>query len=277
MRGAGSMSDSGSMRARRPLGRVAALLAAASLAAALTACHSSPPPYQQPDRHRKPVPEEAAVANMKMALEYMRLNNLAPARERIERALGEAPDNANVQETAGLVYERLNDLPKAKHAFSAAARLGKNDPDILNSYAGFLCRTGKAADGERLFIEVAKNPVYRTPEVALLNAGVCLGSSGDVVDAERYFNRALTIKPNMPEALLQLGNLAYSRGDYRQALDDVQRYLAVNAPSAEILLLGFRTQRKLGDTAAAVAFGRRIQTEFPDSEQAQQLRAGVDR
>jgi type IV pilus assembly protein PilF len=265
------------MRARRPLGRVAALLAAASLAAALTACHSSPPPYQQPDRHRKPVPEEAAVANMKMALEYMRLNNLAPARERIERALGEAPDNANVQETAGLVYERLNDLPKAKHAFSAAARLGKNDPDILNSYAGFLCRTGKAADGEKLFIEVAKNPVYRTPEVALLNAGVCLGSSGDVVDAERYFNRALTIKPNMPEALLQLGNLAYSRGDYRQALDDVQRYLAVNAPSAEILLLGFRTQRKLGDTAAAVAFGRRIQTEFPDSEQAQQLRAGVDR
>jgi type IV pilus assembly protein PilF len=57
----------------------------------------------------------------------------------------------------------------------------------------------------------------------------------------------------------------------------VQRYLAVNAPSAEILWLGFRTQRKLGDTPGAIAFGRRIQTEFPDSEQAQQLRAGVDR
>ena len=125
-----------------------------------------------------------------MALEYMRLNNLAQARDRIERALGEAPENANVQETAGLVYERLNEIAKAKHAFSAAARLGKNDPDILNSYAGFLCRTGKTADGEKLFIEVAKNPVYRTPEVALLNAGVCVGSAGDVVDSERYFNRA---------------------------------------------------------------------------------------
>jgi type IV pilus assembly protein PilF len=175
------------------------------------------------------------------------------------------------------VYERLNDLPKAKHAFSAAARLGKDDPDILNNYAGFLCRTGKTAEGEKLFIEVAKNPVYRTPEVALLNAGVCLGSSGDVVDSERYFNRALTIRPNMPEALLQLGNLAFSRGDYKQALDDVQRSLAVNPPSAEVLWLGFRTERKLGDTPAAIVFGRRIQTEFPDSEQAQQLRAGVDR
>jgi type IV pilus assembly protein PilF len=271
------MCGAGSLKRGRPIERIVALLAAAALAAALSACHSSPPPYQNPDRHRKPEPEQAAIANMKMALEYMRINNLAQARDRIERALGEAPDNPNVQETAGLVYERLNDLPKAKHAFSAAARLGKNDPDILNSYAGFLCRTGKAAEGEKLFIQVAQNPVYRTPEVALLNAGVCLGSSGDVVDAERYFNRALTIKPNMPEALLQLGNLAYSRGDYKQALDDVQRYLAVNAPSAEILWLGFRTQRKLGDTPGAIVFGRRIQTEFPDSEQAQQLRAGVDR
>jgi len=259
--------------------RTAAWPSTAALVAVsvLTACHPSPPVYQQPDRHKKPEPAQAAVANMQMALEYMRINDLGHARDRIERALTEAPTNASVQETAGLVYEKLQDPAKAQRAFSAAARLGKDDPGIQNSYAGFLCRTGKAAEGEKLFIQVAQNPVYRTPEVALLNAGVCLGSSGDVVDAERYFNRALTIKPNMPEALLQLGNLAYSRGDYKQALDDVQRYLAVNAPSAEILWLGFRTQRKLGDTADAIVFGRRIQTEFPDSEQAQQLRAGVDR
>ena len=127
--------------------------------------------------------------------------------ERIERALDEAPENPNVQETAGLVYERLNEMSKAKHAFSTAARLGKQDPAIQNSYAGFLCRTGKAAAGEKLFVEVARNPIYQTPEVALVNAGVCVGGAGDVVDAERYFNRALAIRPNMPEALLQLGNL----------------------------------------------------------------------
>ena len=145
---------------------------------------------------------------MQMAIEYMRINNLGRARERIERALKEAPENANVQETAGLVYERLNEMSKAQRAFAAAARLGKQDPAIKNSYAGFLCRTGKAAAGEKFFLEVARNPVYQTPEVALVNAGVCDSAAGDVVDAERYFNRALAIRPNMPEALLQLGNLA---------------------------------------------------------------------
>jgi len=245
----------------------------------LPACHSSPPVYQQPDRSggRKPEPAQAAVANMQMALEYMRINNLARAQERIERALKEAPENPNVQETAGLVYERLNEMSKAQRAFSAAVRLGKQDPAIQNSYAGFLCRTGKAAAGEKLFLEVARNPIYPTPEVALLNAGVCVGGAGDVVDAERYFKRALAIRPNMPEALLQLGDLAYDRGDAAQALDLVQRYLAVNAPTPEILWLGYRAERKLGDSTAAAVYARRVQTEFPNSEQAQTMRSGIDR
>jgi type IV pilus assembly protein PilF len=247
------------------------------LAAALAACHSSPPSYRPPDRARKPEPTEAAIANMQMAVEYMRLNNLGQARVRIERALDEAPENPNVQETAGLVYERLNEMSKAQRAFNAAARLGKQDPAIQNSYAGFLCRTGKAADGEKLFVQVARNPAYQTPEVALLNAGVCVGSSGDVVDAERYFNRALTIRPNMPEALLQLGNLAFDRGDPALALTYVQRYLAVNAASPEILWLGFRAQRKLDDKTAAADYARRLQSEFPTSQPAQSMRAGVDR
>ena len=260
-----------SVREPRLIGLVALLFLA------LPACKPSPPVYQPIDRHKKPEPAQAAIANMQMAIEYMRLNNLEQARDRIERALGEAPENANVQETAGLVYERLNEMSKAKHAFSTAVRLGKQDPSIQNGYAGFLCRTGKTAEGEKLFLEVAKNPIYQTPQVALLNAGVCVGSAGDAVDAERYFNRALVLKPNMPEALLELGDLAFGRGDYKQALDYVVRYLAVNPASPEVLWLGFRAERKLGDNTAAAAYGQRIQSEFADSQQAQMLRSGLDR
>jgi type IV pilus assembly protein PilF len=60
-------------------------------------------------------------------------------------------------------------------------------------------------------------------------------------------------------------------------LDIVQRYLAVNPPTPEVLWLGFRAQRKLGDPVAAAVYARRVQTEFPNSEQAQSMRNGVDR
>ena len=81
----------------------------------------------------------------------------------------------------------------------------------------------------------------------------------------------------MPEALLQSGNLALERGDAREALDYVKRFLAVNQPTPEILWLGFRAERKLGDSTEAAGYARRVQAEFPNSEQALALRSGADR
>jgi type IV pilus assembly protein PilF len=257
----------------RKLHALVALLAAGML----TACNHNPPAYQQPVRTYKKQPAQAAVANMQLAIEYMKLGQLANARDCIERALTQNASNPDVQSTAGLVYERLNEMGKAERAYEAAARLSKNDPNIANSYAGFLCRTGKVAAGEKMFNDVARNPLYQTPAVALVNAGVCVRSTGNLVDADRYFTRALAIRPNMPEALLQQGNVAFDRGDAAQARDIVQRYLAVNPPTPEILWLGFRAQRKLGDPVAAAVYARRVQTEFPNSEQAQNMRNGVDR
>ena len=252
--------------------------ALAAMLLTLAACKSSPPAYQAPQRGTyKKQPAQAAVANMQLALEYMKLGQLATARECIERALSEDSSNASVQLTAGLVYERVNEMGKAERSFESAMRLGKGDPNIQNAYAGFLCRTGKNIAGEKLFAEVIRNPLYTTPEVAFVNAGVCARSAGNVLDADRYFNRALAIRPNMPEALLQLGNDSFDRGDAAEARDTVQRYLAVNKPSPEILWLGYRAQRKLGDTVAAAVYARRIQTDFPNSEQAQNMRNGVDR
>jgi type IV pilus assembly protein PilF len=226
---------------------------------------------------KKAPPEVTAATNMQLAIEYMQLGQLANARDHIELALSENPASADVQMTAGLVYERLNEKAKAERAYSTAYRLGKDNPNIANTYAGYLCRSGKTAAGEKLFDQVASSPLYQTPEVALVNAGVCVRSTGDLVDAERYFNRALAVHPNLPEAMLQLGNIAFDRGDAAQARDAVLRYLAVNPPTAEVLWLGFRAERKLGDNTAAAGYARRVQTEFPSSDQAQMMRSGIDR
>jgi type IV pilus assembly protein PilF len=239
--------------------------------ALLAACVSNNPPPK--DR----TPQAAAANNMQLALEYMRLGKLAIARDFIEKALTEDPHSAQVQATAGLVYEQLLDMPKAEHAFAAAERIGRKDPTIQNSYAGFLCRTHKVAEGEKLFLKVSRDPLYLTPEVAIVNAGVCVHSAGDNITAEKYFHQALTVHPNMGEALLQLGNLLLERGDAQEALTTVQRFETYNAPTPDILWLGLRTERKLGDETSAGAYARRLQTEFPASEQARMLQSGLAR
>src|ERR1700709_2033850 len=80
-------------------------------------------------RFKKAAPQQMAQTNMQLAIEYMKLNKLAESRDFIERALSQDSDNANVQMTAGLVYERLREVPKADKAYSAAYRDGKRDPN----------------------------------------------------------------------------------------------------------------------------------------------------
>jgi type IV pilus assembly protein PilF len=228
-------------------------------------------------RFKKAPPAQLAQTHMQLALEYLKLGKMAESRDFIERALGEDSENANVQMASGLVYERVREMSKAERGYATAYRFGKKDPNIVNAYAGFLCRTGKSQQGEKLFIEAANNPVYQTPEVAWVNAGVCVRSTGNVLDAEKYFNHALAMRPNLPEALLQLGNIEFDRGNAREAAEIVKRYLAVNPATPELLWLGVRADRRLGDSTGAAAYARRVQSEFPDSEQALMMRSGVER
>ena len=221
---------------------------------------------------------QAALVNTQLAVEYMKIGKLEVAREKIDRALRQDPDDPNVQATAGVLYEKLGDEAKAEHFYASASRSGRGDPNIQNSYAGFLCRKGRTAAGEKLFLEVARNPLYQTPEIAYTNAGVCVrGTPAGAITAEGYFRQALNIRPNAPEAMLQLGDLMLERNDPQQSRDLVEHYLSVNRPTPEVYWLGVRAERKLGNLTAAAGYARRLEAEFPSSEQAQMLRSGIPR
>src|SRR5258708_17290942 len=122
----------------------------AVLTAALSACSHTPAAYERPTRTYKKEPAQAAVANMQLALEYMKLGKLATARECIEKALSQDSSNPFVQETAGLVYERVNEMGEAEHAYETAVRLVTHSPHISNAFARFLSRTAQTAAGDTM-------------------------------------------------------------------------------------------------------------------------------
>jgi type IV pilus assembly protein PilF len=255
------------MSARR-LRAAAALAVTAVLAAACASTDGLAPGK---------TPAEAAAVNVDLAVAYLRLGKLAISRDFIERALRQDSDSATVQATAGVIYERLGENDKARHAYEEAARRGRGDPDVMNTYAGYLCRTHHGTEGEKVFREVIANPLYQTPEVAMVNAGVCLENSGDDAGAKRYFERALVVHPHMPEAMLESGALALRKGDAAAAATIVDRYLDVNPPTAEILWLGVRAERALGHSALAADYAQRLAKQFPTSTEARMMQAGLPR
>ena len=216
----------------------------------------------------------AARLNAQLAVAYLKQNDIAVAREKIEKALGQNPKDSSVQMSAGLVYERLQDADRADRHYSAALKLEPNNPDVQNMYAVFLCRNGHAVQGQKAFEQAARNPAYTTPEVAYSNAGVCARGGGDLARAEDFFRKALSLRSDFPDALLQLADLTYTKGGGIGARALLERYFRVAPSTADSLLLGVRIERKLGDTEAAGRYQNQLLKDFPDSVQAREIRGG---
>lgn len=214
---------------------------------------------------------EAGRINARLAMEYLKREQLHVAREKVDKALLQNPKDVNVQLSAGLVYERLHDKKRAEKHFRQALRSDADSPEAQNALGAFLCRNGDHDKGEAMFLKAASNQLYRTPVVAYTNAGVCARSAGDLDRAEQYLRQALNVHMDYPETYAQLAGVMYDRGNFLQARAFIERFRTIAPFTADVLLLGHKIELALKDAAAAAAFGERLRKEYPGSEQVRTL------
>jgi type IV pilus assembly protein PilF len=213
----------------------------------------------------------AAQANARLGIEYLKKGEVGLARGKIERALVQNPKDVGVQLAGALLYERLGDDAVAEQHYRQALKVDATSPEAQNAYASFLCRHAKSEQGEAMFLKAAKNPLSRSQEVMLTNAGVCARSGGRPEAAEKHLRAALAIRPTSREALFQMTSLSLDRGAHLQARAFLQRYLATGSAGPDVLLLGVRIEKALGDRQTATEYAERLKREFPDSSQAAEL------
>ncbi len=239
----------------------------AALVALLLAAIAVPAAFAD-DPNSRESKTKAAETNTQLALAYMRENNLQAAREKIEKALQQNPGTADTQMAAGFIFERLGETKRASNHYEQAARLAKNNPDVLHNVAVHLCRSGDYKRGEKYLLEAATSPLYRTPAVAYTNAGRCAAEDARPQDAEKYFRQALAINPKQADALLQMAELTQKAGNGLQARAFLERHASVAPASAQTLWLGRTIELGLGDTEQAARYSRRLKDEFPNSTEA---------
>jgi type IV pilus assembly protein PilF len=214
---------------------------------------------------------DASNYNMQLGMAYLNQGDLGLAKEKLERAAKENPGDPNVHSAMAMLQDRLGNPDKADKEFKAALNLGPRNPDVLNNYAVYLCRSGRVDEGVKAFEESARNPLYRTPEVAYTNVGVCLRGAKRDTQAAMSFQRALRIKPNFAEAAYQLADLDLHRGEIQEARETVDQYLGSFDATADLLLIGVEIARKQGDRMAEEKFARKLRMDFPSSDQTRAL------
>ncbi|MDE2220722.1 MAG: type IV pilus biogenesis/stability protein PilW, partial [Gammaproteobacteria bacterium] len=137
----------------------------------------------------------------------------------------------------------------------------------------FLCGAGRVDEGVKHFKQAAHNRLYSTPWAAYTNAGVCLRGAKRDAEAEPLFVQSLKVRPDYAEAAVQLADLQLNDQRGADAYRGISDFLKANPASAELLLLGWRAARAQQDSVGAAQMAWRLQTEFPDSEQAHSVAA----
>ncbi len=214
---------------------------------------------------------DAAQANMKLGVAYMQQGNLALAKEKLERAEKQDPRNAELQTSLAYLYEQIRMPEKADAHYQSALRLEPDNSQTSNNYAVYLCNNGKVDQALKRFEVAARDPLYSTPWAAWANAGVCLRSAKRGLEANKYLEQAIAVRPNYAQAVMELADLQVEQQHPDQAENTIARFMSMGLATPEVLFVGVRAALARGDRTATDNYARRLRRDFPNSVQARSL------
>jgi type IV pilus assembly protein PilF len=219
-------------------------------------------------------PRNRARVHTDLGMAYYARGNMSVAIEELRAAVASDPSYAPAHGAFGLVYMELRENALAEQSFERGLQYAPDDPDINHNFGWFLCQIGRPAEAAPYFRRALGNPLYATPGRTYAAAGTCALQQGDLKEAELNLERALRLDPNLPIAMLKLGELRYRQGRFADARVALTRYRAIAPISAESLWLGVRVERRLGARTAELSYANQLRRRFPGSPEAQALSRG---
>ncbi|HUH93523.1 MAG TPA: type IV pilus biogenesis/stability protein PilW [Casimicrobiaceae bacterium] len=209
-------------------------------------------------------PQVRAQLHTELGAGYYERGQMDVALEELNLAVKLDPNYAPAYNIFGLVYAVLGEDRKAEQAFAQALKLAPNDSEIHHNWGWYLCQHHREREALAEFEIAVRNPLYRTPEIALVNAGRC-SQSFDEAAAENYYRRALAVQPGNPLASLGLAQIAYRNRRYDEARTWMKGVMLTTNPPPEGLRLGVCIERKLGDKQAELSYISQLKNRYPEA------------
>jgi type IV pilus assembly protein PilF len=249
--------------------------------AALAGCSSAPkstePPQPEPPppvTKQEVSPKDRAQIHIDLGAGYYERGQMDVALEELNEAMKLDPSNAKTYNVFGLVYATMGENAKAEQNFQRALALAPLDSEIHHNWGWYLCSNGRARESIAEFEQALRNPLYRTPEIALINAARCSASFGDTAAAQAYYRRALAASPGNPAAAYGLAFLAFRDARLAEARSFMRPVMQQANPPPEALYLGMCIERKLGDRQAELSYTSQLRNRYPDSAESKAIATG---
>lgn len=215
---------------------------------------------------------KAAKINAKLGFGYMGQGILEVAEVKFKHATKLDAQLVSPYYGLGLLYEKQGKVKLAEIFFRDALKLDSSHPEANNNFGTFLCRQGRYKESEFHFRRAIKNKSYASPEKAYVNAGLCMKKIPNFSKARYYFRKGLELDPRQSKALFHMADLSYHEKKFLSARAFLDRFMEFKEISDEVLWLGIKIERALGDTQAARIYWHRLIKEFPQSKYSKALK-----
>jgi len=242
-----------------------------SLVVVLAACVQTPTNDDAPEDHSQ---LNRARVHTELSTAYYGAGQYEVALEEVRIALEADEDYLPAVNQLGLIHIALGQTEAAKKQLERAIKLDPSDPSVNNNYGMLLCTLGDQAEAMRYFKKALNDPLYRTPEYAYVNAGICMRNTGDFARSRQFLGRALALSPDQPQALYYMADMAYESSDYRSARRYITRHLQVVVSGPDALWLAARVANKMDDVGALDTYGVQLNRRFPNSAQTRAFNGG---
>ncbi len=252
------------------------LLAAGLMAGCATGHLAGDVPAQQPvsQQDASTDSQQRAKVHTELGSLYLQKGTLAVALDEARIALSADSAYAPAHNLAGLAYMQLREDASAEKSFEAALQLAPSDPEINNNFGWFLCQSGRERRAIEYFNRAIKAPLYATPALPNVNAGICLLRLKEDAGAEEYFMRAYRLDTGNARVIFLLAETAWRRGQVAMAKNRLAELNRLADPTAESLWLALRVARKLENREEESQYATRLRRDFPGSPEQLKLARG---
>jgi tetratricopeptide (TPR) repeat protein len=198
-------------------------------------------------------PDNRAVAYM-LGMALINNKHLDGGRGRIKRILRDG-DSAEAHVMMGTTYLTVTEYDKALNEFKRAVEMNPKLPYVNSLYGQTLVRMGDTEEATAAFrreLEINPNDFD-----SCLQMGVLLKKDQKLDEAREFLGRALTLRPNEPNARFFLASIDVAQGNLTEALLLLEQLVndAADFVQAHVMLatVYYRMRRKAdGDREQAI-------------------------
>ncbi|NNL77851.1 MAG: tetratricopeptide repeat protein [Desulfobacterales bacterium] len=211
-----------------------------------------------------------ADASRRLGEEYLRLGKFRNALRELVKAEALYPDDYLLQDDLGLAYHYLGKQGLAISHFKKALEIKEDYAPARNNLGNAYAAQEDWDKAIEQYKIVSSDLIYATPEFPLSNLGFAYYQIQEYTLSEKYYKKALKVKPTFVNALHGLAKTYLATGQIAEAVARLEKAVKVSPKSAYVHFELANAYRMRQEYQKAYATYQKVVQLDPDSPLADQ-------